>query len=647
MFRDTGTNPAAISSLQEAENLAGSEAFRYAINLMWINDQNDNHGKFVAGRMNYVLSQLKKWQRDNPEAEINFWYDSQRTNENAITNTLNLLEAYSINPDNPIRLRDIWEIPIVQKNADFFTNSVPVYFGIDILKLIICHYLMTMKGMHSVIITDISIADKVDHTLGKSELYASHFLKTLFELGMMLGHDGEKIENQFIQMLNTPQLIQALTHGINTSFYIARNTLNNLVSEEFLDDDPRLAYPRRAASHITMLPFYAAQSQIYIYLLSMAHPDGIKIRADVAGEGNASEWVSYQPKKHGYILFGNQIKYTQMTTGYYDPANKQWLYVKEYVKFPESLHFSPEFTSFAKAFKRLDCRVGDEVVRQDLNPGHTGKSHEWNGSFSYRKIACTFLPLNEDNPFPAPKPDEAREAKPPETKKIQDQTFFQQASLANENQIFLLHGISKRIVTLISLQENDVIKHHRFYRSSHTADDNPNYAETWFPMGNWRPNGYVEKPADYHIYKDPYTDFYPAPLIEFIKSCDSLKYMNTKGQNDVHELIRRFGNFECMCISYVIGGGYWATEDAQALDHFLEDNYDNELSLIFNTIQNLDDIKEIHARDISKKRKFTGTALFRAVPQLCKLEAKPDFTQSFFTMQKDKDSLYSTLKKSK
>jgi hypothetical protein len=277
---------------------------KYSINLMWINKEKDINKEFIANPCNkdefieVILTPVIKWKEANPEAEINLWYDSTFTSEEAVKNTIALLSS-QLNQENiSINLKDIRGIEIIQSNPDVFSSNMPLYFRIDLIKLIICVNSIETDGMDSAIFTDFSIGSRRtdDKWFTKEQLYNHEiYSKYLNELGILLGRDGNggKIENQFIQIINRLETINAIKHTINSLLSRAIFYLNSSQKLELtgtLDDSG----------------FLATTHDIYIYLLATKkQKDGIKIRADVVKKGTDKEWVAYDPEKHGYIAFGN------------------------------------------------------------------------------------------------------------------------------------------------------------------------------------------------------------------------------------------------------------------------------------------------------------------------------------------------------
>jgi hypothetical protein len=376
-----------VDKLPQLEGTSGSimkkNINKYSINLMWINSCPDENGEYIcAGKnregLNFELGQLRKWSFANPEAVMNFWYDSKCTNVKAIENTKELLAQIS----NRVHLRDIQEMPFVHHNSDLFLSGIPVYFRIDFLKLILSLHLLEHEEMDSVIYTDMSIGANVENVLSKKELFHSESVKNLNQYGMFIGKDTFKSENQFLQMLNTPQLIESLKHAINCCLLLTTNTLNRAIKNQ----TPHML------STLHNVPFITTKIYIYVYLLALQSKEPVRIRADVVKEGNQDEWVIYEPLKHGYLMFGNFFVTTDYGSMYLQ--NGELIGLENIVKLPECLQFSPDiskFTSFDKEFQK-------NVLRCDLHPSKPGSDHCWYGDLPLpvkgNEFSCIFWPKN-------------------------------------------------------------------------------------------------------------------------------------------------------------------------------------------------------------------------------------------------------------
>lgn len=351
-----------------------SEIPRYGINLAWINGKRDDKGNYVcAGKtredMDEILNQLKKWRIANPEAEINFWYDSDCTNSVAIENTKKCFEEISGKEGIPINLRDIREIPFVQANSDLFQSSIPIYFRVDFLKLIISLYLLEDKGMDSAIFSDLSIGAEIETVLSKKELYSPDKLETLQQHGMLIGQDSRKAENQFIQTLKTEELILSMKHAINCCLHLATNKLNEAIQK----NKPQLL------EYLYYAPFTATMVHVYMYHFVLQSKEPVKIRADIVNEEAHSQWVDYNPEQHGYVMYGNYLKHTELGSLFLEKSSEKPVGLTTFVKLPEVLKLRPnitEFDFFEESFK-------EKVVRTDLNPSRVGRSHRWRGELPH------------------------------------------------------------------------------------------------------------------------------------------------------------------------------------------------------------------------------------------------------------------------
>lgn len=355
--------------------------FCYSINLMWINTQ-DSNGVYICDEknkegMNYELKQLKKWCTANPEAQINFWYDSVHTTLQAVENTKNLLLTEYSSSNNKINLRDIREIPFVQWNSDLFQSTVPVYFRIDFLKLIICVHCMESDRHHSSIFSDFSIGDKVEKVLSKNELYNEEMLNKLEQFGMLVGQDGGKTENQFLQMMSSPSLLISVKHAINCCLLMIVNTLNSM-------HDGTVP----SGNNLGGLSFTATMTYVHTYFLLLKNQETVKIRADIVNEGNQNEWKDYDPELNNYIMFGNVYNERLQIGMHINPDASS-----DPIDLDDTINFN---SKYGHPSMGPSC-VPRNAVRKDLNPGHRGRNHY--GSFddvksTNEKFVCKFWSLN-------------------------------------------------------------------------------------------------------------------------------------------------------------------------------------------------------------------------------------------------------------
>src|SRR5258708_34897081 len=113
----------------------------YSINLMWINLTLDPSKPYIctytteSDLITQFLDKAKKWKAANPEAEVNIWYDSKFITQKSLQDTQSVLNKMGQQDSSfNIKLRDIRDIDIVKNNPDVFSDNVPIYFRIDLLK---------------------------------------------------------------------------------------------------------------------------------------------------------------------------------------------------------------------------------------------------------------------------------------------------------------------------------------------------------------------------------------------------------------------------------------------------------------------------------------------------------------------------------
>lgn len=107
--------------------------------------------KKVKGSFAYRIS---KWADANPNAEMNFWYDSALVTQRAQQKTFEMMKGISESRGVNLKLRDIRQLPTINRpivDADHNIEkpigevlhpSVPVYYRVDLLKVLIADYMM-------------------------------------------------------------------------------------------------------------------------------------------------------------------------------------------------------------------------------------------------------------------------------------------------------------------------------------------------------------------------------------------------------------------------------------------------------------------------------------------------------------------------
>lgn len=276
----------------------------YSINLMWINKKLNEDNPYIDNSQSEedliqnFLIKAKYWEDSNPEAEINIWFDSQFVSEKALKATQEVLSKISGN----IKLRDIREIELVKNNSDVFSDYIPVYFRIDILKLIICLHSILEESKEAAIFTDLLVGDRRDFTqqtprMTKAELFSLEIMEILNNIGIL----SNDMENQFFQVMNKPESIEAIKAFINVNLLRAIHALNLLADVETVE---KLTRKKEVVTDLSEVLAATMHTQLYPLVVGNMRKENL-INAKFFDETAADEWVPYDFVKHGYLPLGN------------------------------------------------------------------------------------------------------------------------------------------------------------------------------------------------------------------------------------------------------------------------------------------------------------------------------------------------------
>ena len=226
---------------------------KYSINLIWINrtlpsaDQ-----KFICSAesdqafSNKLLTPIIKWARANPQATVNLWYDSVFTPIGCVERTKAVLDnelkadsSASASSSGPLKepsdlvkvnLCNVRGISIVSDNACIFSEALPVYFRIDLLKYIIVVDAIEHGGDDCAIFADLEVGDlRQDHgRMSKIELFNTEIVNRLNTYPILFNYDNGKDENQFLQLYKDKRMLTTIkTDLINRCFKDAVDALNS------------------------------------------------------------------------------------------------------------------------------------------------------------------------------------------------------------------------------------------------------------------------------------------------------------------------------------------------------------------------------------------------------------------------------------
>ena len=285
--------------------------FKYNVNFLWLNKKFDKNMAYLFPKVYKrgdqeidLEKRLKEWADLNPSGKVCFWFDSETLSLEAIKNTKKLFKGY-----NNIKLCDIRDIPVVSSNPVIFSTKSPLYFKIDLLKLVIClHSLENMKNKHTVF-TDLQLP-----ILKEKKLFSKKYQEKLNKLGFMNNGD----ENQFLQMQKSDTLLEALKIVINSNIsnFSGVFLYNKLHKKKSIE----LGF---YFSKLYNSVFFSTLNFIKAYIIYKKNNKKITVNEKRLGISTNNS-VDYNYKTHGHKPFGNL--YLEDYMDYYYISNSGLLY---------------------------------------------------------------------------------------------------------------------------------------------------------------------------------------------------------------------------------------------------------------------------------------------------------------------------------
>ncbi|UTC24089.1 hypothetical protein MMH89_02460 [Candidatus Comchoanobacter bicostacola] len=188
---------------------------KQSINFLWLQDKINKDQKYLmhAYAFEEASEGIAQWCDNHCEnSDINLYYDSEISTSVQIANTQGAFPS--------VNFIDIRDIEIVSNNPDLFSNDqgedglaqIPIYWKIDILKLIILLHQIETKDMQAAIFSDLPCPRKKNcNALEKGRFFTYEVCKTLNKYGLL----ANGMENQNFQMIKNPYMQLALKYYIN------------------------------------------------------------------------------------------------------------------------------------------------------------------------------------------------------------------------------------------------------------------------------------------------------------------------------------------------------------------------------------------------------------------------------------------------
>jgi len=175
-----------------------SNSPEYTVNLMWINKTLTPNQRHIFPEKNHFGQDIQEshmqhiitWAEMNPESTIHLWYDSAHTTNEACLHTAAEIKKRT---DRVIILKDVREIPDVQKHARVFSDQTPVYFRADLLRLMACMHTLSTQKEESFVYADLDVTP-----MPKNELFDPETVQNLKDHGIILArYNKNSMENSF------------------------------------------------------------------------------------------------------------------------------------------------------------------------------------------------------------------------------------------------------------------------------------------------------------------------------------------------------------------------------------------------------------------------------------------------------------------
>lgn len=328
----------------------------YSINLMWINRTLDPSMHYITPHQSEeelvreLVEKAKKWKASNPEAAVTIWYDSLFVTQEALKNTKTVIVKKARDDINyDIQLKDIREIPLVSSNSDSFSDQIPIYTRVDLMKLILCLHNLEANGNDAVIFADLIVGDlrRQQDRMNKQELFNEQIMERLRKIGMQQIADSDTNENQFFQFIYKPETILALKIYINACLERISFALN------IKWDNKKHLEERTLTDLCTMV--YNQQEQLHALVEAFNFNKPITVKAKFLKLEAKDEWVEYN-QQFGNLSLGNfylrDYNSSYVTPGFDMAVNQaKTKPLSEYVTLPERTYY--EFSR-----KDLDSRPG-------------------------------------------------------------------------------------------------------------------------------------------------------------------------------------------------------------------------------------------------------------------------------------------------
>jgi hypothetical protein len=293
----------------------------YSINLMWINRDLNEQQLFIhpskdeASLNKNFLDPIFEWAFLHKDAVVNIWFDSTFISPQAIKNTETALEHRLVHlkekPIAPILLRDIRTLHKVAIYPNVFSNKIPVYFRVDLARMIIALELLSTSTKPTYFV----YADVDMKPLTPEEFFDAETIRKLKEYGFVMAKvplaEPGTFENGFQIMSNINlNLLEAISFVI-VDLNIAR-AMNALAGQFFdlKDHDPMKSLQEAV---------YASYGIMFKYFWSLDKKNTWKLQVMDNGkfrdyDKKADGLKPFGLRRSCFLRYGLRVKCTSITS---------------------------------------------------------------------------------------------------------------------------------------------------------------------------------------------------------------------------------------------------------------------------------------------------------------------------------------------
>jgi len=193
----------------------------YTINLMWVNQKlnADQRYIFPADNDNELKSKfldvIFMWASKCSDGEIVVWFDSAHITEDALARTRELVEKHNQDSQKGtaahITLKDVRKLSLVKQHPEIFSKKLPVYFRVDLLRLIAAQETVGAGKDHYFVYADLDM-----EPISRVQLFDKETSDNLKHYGFVAARLGMfSVENGFFIVSNdSSHILEAMRYPL-------------------------------------------------------------------------------------------------------------------------------------------------------------------------------------------------------------------------------------------------------------------------------------------------------------------------------------------------------------------------------------------------------------------------------------------------